>query len=164
MIDVGLLVSVAGTLGGVTLGSLLTGRSQRALLRENRHQESVRSREQAYVEFLAAYRSFRSFLMTEPVKVQVVHRPDGGEIPVIEGSAKLWESVANARARVHVLSGVDSPVYMAAERVKVALDLVAKARERYGPGEIPTDTLDVLRQAELDFAMAARLDITGRPG
>jgi hypothetical protein len=160
MIDLSVVVSVAGALGGVAVGSLLSDRSQRALLRENQRQASARAREEAYVDFLAVFRSFRSFLMTEPVNVEVIHRPDGGETTVIEGAAKLWESVANVRARVHILAGLDSPVYAAAENVKDALGLVASARQRHGPGEIPTDTLEVLRRAELEFATAARLDIT----
>lgn len=65
MADLSVIVGVAGTLGGVAVGSLLSHRSQRALLRENQRQELARAREQAYVEFLAVYRSFRSFLMSE---------------------------------------------------------------------------------------------------
>jgi hypothetical protein len=160
VVDLSVLVGVAGTLGGVAVGSLLSDRSQRALLRENQRQASARAREDAYVEFLAVFRSFRSFLMGEPVNVKVIHRPDGGVTTVIEGAAKLWESVASARARVHILAGVDSPVYIAAEKVKDALTLVAAAREGHGPGEIPTETLDVLRHAELEFAAKAQLDIT----
>lgn len=160
MADLSVIVGVAGTLGGVAVGSLLSYRSQRALLRANQRQELARAREQAYVELLAVYRSFRSFLMSEPVTVKVIRRPDGGETSVIEGAAKLWESVAYARARVHILTGIGSPVYLAAERVNSALSLVVKAREQYGPGEIPTETLEILRQAELEFATEARLDIT----
>ena len=89
----------------------------------------------------------------------MIRRSDGGETPVIEGAAKLWESVAYARARVHILAGVGGPVYLAAERVNSALTLVAKTREQFGPGEIPSSTLEILRQAELDFAAEARLDI-----
>ena len=157
--DFSVLLGVLGALLGVVLGAVLSDRSQRSLLRESRRSEQRQARESAYVEFLAVYRSFRSYLMSEEITVRVVERADGRPLPVISGSNRYWDAVAVARARVHIVAGINTQVYEVAESVKDALDTVAVARATHGPGEIPLSTLDVLRRAELEFARAARMDL-----
>jgi hypothetical protein len=159
MMDLSMLLGVAGALGGVGLGAVLTDRSQRALFRESRRSEEKQARESAYVEYLSVYRSFRSYLMTENITVKVVERPDGSSTPVVSGSTRYWRAVATARARLHIIADADTEIFHAAESVKDALDAVAKARATYGPGEIPMATLNRLRQAELEFARVARIDL-----
>jgi hypothetical protein len=160
VLDLTVLLSVIGALGGVGLGAILTDRTQRALLRETRLGDLAKARETAFVEYLASFRAFRSYLMTEDLTVTVVQRVDGDSTPVVTGSNRYWDTIATARARLHILVDTETDVFKTAEAMTHALVTVAKSRATYGAGEIPTVVLNELRQAELEFAKAARTDLS----
>src|SRR6266536_3317439 len=108
MIDASVVIGSASALGGVVLGSWLSGRIQRQTLDESRRQEARQARQQAYVDFLAAHRQFRRFLYTEPVSVHLVPHADGcgTTTPVVEGAAKHWEAVETGATGCHVTASV----------------------------------------------------------
>ncbi len=160
MIDASVVIGSASALGGVVLGSWLSGRIQRQTLDKSRRQEARQAREQAYVDFLAAHRQFRRFLYTEPVSVHLVPHADGcgTTTPVVEGAAKHWEAVETANARVQIVAG-SSAVDAAALAVIRGLYDVARARVNCEPGALPWDVVRSAREAENDFARAAQQDL-----
>jgi hypothetical protein len=150
------VVGTVGALVGVILGAWWTARSQRTLLKETQRQSAVQARESAYTEFLVAYRRFRRFLMTEPVKVRLVERPEGEKAaPLIDGAADYWESVDSSRATLEILAGdrIPSDTWW---NVHYAFMAIARARAACGPGEIPDDLIHAASTAEKAFIQAAR--------
>ena len=94
----------------MALGAWGAARSQRTLLKETQRQSAVQARESAYTEFLVAYRRFRRFLMTEPVEVRLVERPEGEKAaPLIDKAGDYWESVDSARASLNPRRRQDTP-------------------------------------------------------
>jgi len=158
--DWGVVTGLVGALGGVALGGWLSDRSQRRLLRESRELEGLKTLQEAYVAFLAAYRQFRRFLITQPVDVRVM-TVDGEDVAVIEGASERWEAADSAYARVQLLVG-GSEVDAAARTVGRAVRRVAVARGAYGPGQVPGDLLRLCTTAEAAFAEAARADLARR--
>jgi hypothetical protein len=159
MMNLSIVFGTVGALAGVVLGAWLTGRSQRALLKESHRQAAITARETAYSEFLAAYRQFRRFVQTEPVKVQLVHRRSGRQsIPVIAQAGIHWEAVENATAKLEILAGDR----MSHEVWRTVIDRfydVARARASCEPGEVPDEIVASARAAETQFAHAARQDL-----
>jgi hypothetical protein len=159
MVDLTVLAGTVGALGGVALGSWLTARSQRTLLRESHLQARIEARELAYSEFLGAYRQFRRYIMNEPVNIRLVERSSGRPaVPIIDGSAHYWEAVENATARLVLLAGdrMSPDIWNA---VRLAFYDIARARAIHEPGAVPDEIIHASRSAEYDFARVAREDL-----
>ena len=152
-------IAVVGTVGalvGVALGAWGAARSQRTLLKETQRQSAVQARESAYTEFLVAYRRFRRFLMTEPVEVRLVERPEGEKAaPLIDKAGDYWESVDSSRASLEILAGDRIPRDKW-RNVHYAFMAIARARAACGPGQIPDDLIHAAAAAETEFIQAAR--------
>lgn len=160
MLDPSTFIGTAGALVGVGLGGWLTGRSQRAVLKESHHQMAIAARESAYSDFLAAHRQFRRFLQTEPVEVRLVPRTSGrSSVPVIAQAATYWEAVENATARLAIIVGDRIPDEAWRGVVDAFYD-IARARASCQPGGVPDEIISSARAAELRFAQAAREELT----
>jgi hypothetical protein len=125
--------------------------------------ESLRALEEAYVDYLAAYTSFRAYVQTQSTNVRNVTRPeDPGRItPVVEGSEDYWRKVHVAAARMDILGQGDN-IPPASQAVRNAFWEVLENRAGRGPGEVPDALVKVASQAEARFAKAARADLDER--
>ncbi len=159
--DPGVIVATAGTLVGVGLGSWLSGRSQREAARESQREADVERREAAYVEFMAAYRVFRRFVIAGTTSVTLSLQDGVKPYPVIEGSEAYWERVEAARARLDLLAG-DTPLSKAGRDLADAFYDVARARAEHPAGAVPRPIVRAVRAAEREFARIAREDLAGR--
>jgi hypothetical protein len=157
------LLAVAGTLLGVLLGATLSGRAQRQMLLISYRRESLRALEAAYVDYLAAYSSFRLYVQTQPIKVRNVTRPeDPGRItPVVEGSEDYWKEIRTATARMDIL-GQGNDIPSASKAVSDAFWDVLESRAERGPGEVPDVLVQAADAAEARFAKVARSDLDKR--
>jgi len=142
----------------------LTGRTQQRMKMHDQRAERQRGRETVYVEFLAAHRQFRRFLMTENVSVTLVVSAEYPEpVPVIDGAGRYWESAEMAYARVQLVAG-GTAVDKAARAVRAcSVYGIARARAHHGPGSVPRDVVRSARDAEDAFVEAAQMDLTSRP-
>ena len=156
-VDLGALGSGLAALVGVALGGWLTSRSQRRLLELEHRREQRRSREEAYVALLAAYRRFRVFVLTQAEGVDVVGGPPG--VPLVRDAGEYSDAVQDATARVQLLSG-SADVLSASRALSRAFRDVARARATHPRGAVPDLLIDAARQAELHFAEAARSDLS----
>jgi hypothetical protein len=105
---------------GVLLGAMLSDRSQRRSLAHADRMSEKRAREDAYIEYLSAYRRFRRFVQQESVNVQVREFRDGSlGVPVIIGGRDYWTKVEDALTRLEVLRPSDE-VREAAEAIRNA--------------------------------------------
>ncbi len=157
-LDASVIVGTAGAHGGVALGSWITALSQRRLAREAHRRTLVQARELAYVEYLAAFRRFRRFLLAEPVKVQIVERAGGRKTPVIEKSSKNWETVEVATARIKIVAA-GRPVLKFAGDMRIAFYAIAEARATFEAGAVPDELVRAANDADAAFAQAAHDDL-----
>ena len=157
------LLAVAGTLLGVLLGATLSGRAQRQMLLITYRRESLRALEVAYVDYLAAYSSFRLYVQTQSIKVRNVARSeDPGRItPVVEGSEDYWKEIRIATARMDIL-GQGNDIRSASRAVHDAFWGVLESRADRGPGEVPDALVLAADAAEARFAKVARADLDKR--
>jgi hypothetical protein len=155
MIDLGVAVGALGALGGVALGSWLSGRSQQGLMRQNHRREDRQSREDAYIAVLVAFRQFRVFLTTEATTVRLGPPAPGGPVPLIEGGKDYLDATQEAIARLHILEGDDTPVVHAAARLQRSFLDLAEARANRAPGDMSEAAMLAIRAAELDYTRTA---------
>jgi hypothetical protein len=155
MIDPGVAIGAVAALGGVGLGSWLTARLQRELLRQTHRREDRRAREEAYVAVLSAFRTFRVFITAEAPTVRLGPPARGGPVPLIEGGQVYLDSVQAAVARLQVLEGHDTPVIQAALRLERAFLELAQGRADRAPGDMTDAEMLAIRTAENDYARIA---------
>jgi hypothetical protein len=70
------LISTLGALAGVGLGTWFGAHLQRKIVLEARDSELRQSQRQACMDFLAAYRRYRHFVLVEAERVDLIRRPD----------------------------------------------------------------------------------------
>jgi hypothetical protein len=159
-------LGTAGALLGVLLGGWLAGRSATSLQRLRGQEASAERLEAACVEFLSAYRQFRRFLQTQPLTVELVgEKVHARGIPVINGAAKYWEAVESATAHIQILSA-SAVLARAIDQVRRSFYDLARARTTAGPGDVPDETVQAAKRAELQFAQAVQEELNHlrRPG
>ncbi|MEE6274560.1 hypothetical protein V2J56_14515 [Georgenia sp. MJ206] len=158
--DVGIVAAALGALVGVALGALLTYLAQKALLERGHVLACGVSREDAYVEYLGAYRQFRTVLLTQEVAVRLVPRDDDASANVaVVDEAASWEVVEQATARLLIVAADNQVVLAAATAVRHALKDIAKARATCRPGAVPTRLVKQAKDAEIAFARVAQADL-----
>jgi hypothetical protein len=158
------LVGTLGTLAGVVLGFWLNSRAAQRQSYTQARREVRQAREAVYVEFLAAHRQFRRFILTSPAGVHLVDVAEGGPpTPVIDGAESQWEVLETAAARLQIVaSGATAEAREAAAKVRRAMYDLARARaEAVGPGAVRREPIRAARRAEDDFARAAQADLEG---
>ena len=157
------LIGALGALAGTYLGAWATGRSQRYSLDMTFVRERLRQREAAYVDFLAAIRQFRRFLLTSGNQVRLLFWVPGSApgIPSIEGDDKHWEALETAVARLRI-SIDDRTVQDAADKSVYHLYELARAMAKQGPDTIPEEALAAARDADREFEDAARAHLASR--
>jgi hypothetical protein len=157
------LIGVLGALAGTYLGAWVTGRSQRNSLDMAFVRERLRQREAAYVDFLAAIRQFRRFLLTSGNQIQLLFWLPGSApgIPRIEGDDKYWEALETAVARLRI-SIDDRTVQDAADNSVHYLYELARAMAKQGPDTIPEEALAAARKADREFEDSARAHLGSR--
>lgn len=163
MQDLVSILAVAGTLVGVFLGAALSGRAQRQMLLITYRRETLKTLEKAYVDYLAAYKSFRMYVQSQEVKVENVTRPEdpGRVTAVVEGSADYWKAIATATAAMQVL-GQGDEIPPASKAVRDTFWDVLHSRAGRQPGEVPDTLVKAADNAEIRFAKAARTDLQQR--
>jgi hypothetical protein len=154
------MIGVLGALGGVVVGSMLSSRAQRELLRAAHRREDRQVRENAYVAFLANYRRFRHFVLTEALEVTVVTDSLARGVPLIKDSQEHADAIHEATARLYLLEGEDTPVIRAVLAVQMAFDDLARARATHPSGAIPLPAVQAAREAEKQFTRAAQLTLS----
>jgi hypothetical protein len=159
MIDPGVAIGAVAALGGVGLGSWLSGRFQRDLLRQAHRREDRRTREDAYVAVLVAFRKFRVFVTTEATSVRLGAPSPGGPVPLIDGGKDYLDAVQEAVARLQVLEGDSTPVVLAASRLQRAFLELAQARADHEPGDMSEPRMHAIRTAEADYARTAHHEL-----
>jgi hypothetical protein len=156
MVDSGVAIGAIVALGGVGLGSWMTGRLQRKLLQEQHLREDRQSREDAYVAVLVAFRKFRVFLTSESPTVRLGPPSRfGGQVPVIEGGKDYLDAVQEALARLAVLEGSTTPMIDAANTLERTFLDLAKTRADHPPGTVSEAELLVVRTAEAAYVDTA---------
>lgn len=159
----GALIGALGALAGTYLGAWATGRSQRYSLDMTFVRERLRQREAAYVDFLAAMRQFRRFLLTsgEPVRLLFWVPGSSPGIPAVEGDDKRWEALETAVARLRI-SIDDRTVQDAEDNSVYHLYELARAMAKQGRDTIPEEALAAARKADREFEGAARAHLASR--
>lgn len=157
------ILAVAGTLIGVSLGAALSGRAQRQMLLITYRRETLKTLEKAYVDYLAAYKSFRTYVQSQKVKVENVTRPEDPErvTALVEGSEDYWKAIAAATASMDVLGKGDA-IRPASKAVQDTFWDVLHSRAGRQPGEVPDALVEAADNAEIRFAEAARTDLQQR--
>jgi hypothetical protein len=160
--DPGMLIGTPGALSGVVIGSLLSERSQRRLLRATQDAASDQIKREACVQFLAAHRSFRRHLQTEDVEVRMIPVLNTDQVtPVVSNSSKQWECHEQARAALHIVIS-DEGLISLSDDMHRSLYSLMRARADHPPGGIPNEFISEARAIENRFAELARR-IAGPP-
>jgi len=150
------VAGVLGALGGVIIGSLLSNRAQQNLLHAAHRREDRQVHENAYVAFLASYRKFRIYVLTEAQDVRLVVGSVADGVPLIKNAMGYSDAVSEATARLHLLEDEGSPVITAALAVQDAFKELARTRATHPPGALPEPVVEAARQAEQQFTRAAQ--------
>jgi hypothetical protein len=131
----------------VGLGSWLSGRSQANLQRQAQLRSDADAKREAYVEFLAALRRFRRFLLTAPVKVSLRETADssGSPVAIVEGADAHWDTVEHAISRLWIVTGYETATGKAADKVIDAFYEVARQRAAHGPEGVPAEVIEASR-------------------
>jgi hypothetical protein len=158
--DAASVLAALAALGGVGLGAWLSSRQQQAMLRAADDRATRQARERAYINFLAAYRQFRRFLLANPGNVTLLPGPEGQQVAKIADSAEYWRAVDEAFANIELLAGPGA-IRQEAKSVGKALWKLAESCAQHPPGQIPNEDVDRCREAERRFAEAARRELTG---
>jgi len=156
------LAGTIGTLAGVLLGFLLNSRAAQRQSNIQARREVQLAREVAYVEFLAAHRQFRRFILTSPGGVRLVEVAEGGPpTPVIDSAESQWQALETAAARLQIIAvGAAPGVLEAAAKLRAAMYDLARARAKVtAPGAVGREPIRAARGAEDDFARAAKSDL-----
>ena len=153
------VLAVLGSLGGVALGSYLSGRAQtrawqrEALDRDNRDKRAIMS------AFATAAREWRATVMSEDATLL--------QASTVSRSRHAFggEAQAETLRRQQEIRLVSSTVEtaQAAYQVVSALTHLAEVRVDHAAGEIPDETIQFCRDAEAAFLAAARSEL-GTPG
>jgi hypothetical protein len=158
--DVGVVVGIVGTLGtlgGVALGGRLADRSQRRLFLEAQATERHKIRRSACIDYLAAHRRFRRFLLTEAITVDLVAVEDRPEQPtaLAYGVGLQWDAYERAAATIDILVD-DNDLYAAMSQMRRTLWTIMRARATYAAGAVPVSIVDPARAAEDGFMALAQ--------
>jgi hypothetical protein len=125
--------------------------------------ESLRTLEKSYIDYLSAYRSFRTYVQSQRVEVGNVTRPEdpGRVTAVVEGSEGYWKAIATATASMKII-GQGTEIPTASQAVSDAFWDVLHSRAGRQPGEVPDALVEAADEAETRFAEAARADLQQR--
>jgi len=156
MLQVALAVlSVVGALAGVTLGAVVSSRSQRTVLERQEVAKSLQERRVTYAAFIATNREWRATLLSPDariVKASAVSRKpraDGGE-----ARTKFLRLRAELTLAAHSTETV-----RAADALLDAVARLAEARAAHDAGEIPDPVVDACKKADRNFLYAARAEL-----
>lgn len=154
-----MIISTVGVLAGVVLGGLLSARAQSRVWRLGEAERLRHERRRIYAEFLSAARIWRAAIMSPSaviVEVSTFSRQrhaDGGDAAI---------DVLRLRFEVGLIALSPEMTRLATLVFRAARSL-AEARARYAAGAVPDEILDQCRQAEREFAAAARSELGGPP-
>jgi hypothetical protein len=148
-------LSVTGALVGVTLGSLLNGRMQRASWEHQENTMSMRDRRATYAAFVAASREWRATVLGPDVPIlrasSVSRQPhaDGGQARI---------QVVRYRAEIGLMAHTAATV-QAAAALMLAVGRLSEVRASHEAGQVPEPFIQACRDAEREFNRAARAEL-----
>jgi hypothetical protein len=148
-------LSVTGALVGVTLGSLLNARVQRASWENQENMASIRDRRTTYAAFVAACREWRATVLGPDVPIlpasSVSRQPhaDGGQARV---------QVVRYRAEIGLIAHTTATVRAAAALMRAVGEL-SEVRADNEAGQVPEPFVQACRDAEREFNRIARAEL-----
>lgn len=155
----GAILSPIFALAGVVLGGLITSRIQRKNQETAQRLAVAQERQNACIDFLAAIRQYRRFLMYSDTKIEDVEPTSESKGTIIvEGAAEYVVRVDGALARIQILAR-SGKIASAAEELSSLLTKFRRLRARHGKGMIPNEEVKKLQDAERDFAALVREEL-----
>ena len=148
-------LSVAGALVGVTLGSMLNARVQRASWQHQENTTSIRERRTTYAAFVAACREWRATVLGPDVLIlqasSVSRQPhaDGGQART---------QVVRYRAEIGLIAHTTETV-RAAAGLMLAVGQLSEVRAVHEAGQVPEHFIEACRDAEREFNRVARAEL-----
>lgn len=153
------IITTAGALGGVYVGSFIQSRGAASAAGIEIGQRRLADRRQAYVNLLAAARAMRRHLQTADIAVRLVASPNGEDVPLLADDGKHWADFEAAQACVQIVAD-GAEIYAAVAAIRHSLYELIRARNSCAAGAIPGDVVGNARDAEDAFAAAARSDLS----
>jgi hypothetical protein len=146
------VLSPTAAIIGVLIGGLITSRVQTRTHALSIADKRLTERRDACIEFLAAVRTFRRYVMYSELQFEVVGPTADAKGSVsAEGRAEHDARIDEALSRVMVVAGSDVIVTAAMNLARDTNDFVT-LRARHGRGKIPNTEVERLRSAEQNFA------------
>lgn len=154
-------ISPAAALLGVLLGGLLTTRTQATIHRQTIAAQTLKQKQDAAVEFLAAIRAFRRFAMYSPADFDEVAKTETSKgVVTFEGRAEYDVRMDTAAARLMIVIHSDKMNALASE-MRSTLNSFLRSRAQLGKGNVPNEVIRNLQHNEQRFAQLAVLELGG---
>ena len=148
-------LSVTGALVGVTLGSLLNARVQRASWEHQENTMSMRDRRATYAAFVAACREWRATVLGPDVPI--LRASSVSRLPHADGGQARTQ-VVRFRAEIGLIAHSTATV-QAAAALMLAVGQLSEARADHQAGQVPDLFVQACRDAEREFNRAARAEL-----
>jgi hypothetical protein len=144
---------------GVVVGGVISSRSQRSGIDASARIAARRDKQEACVQYLAAVRRYRRYVMYTDVSMAIVDATTESKGTVIfAGGSDLQAALSDAYARLLIL--VDSERVHEAARTMASLNnRFVRLRAQVGKGMVPNEILNACRSAETTFADISRSEL-----